>query len=225
MAITRAKPAQFVGRGRSRPPDSREAWEDSARARTRSTPVPRTPFTSQLKPEESAAVLRALLDRNRGLRAEAEVIARSMLTRVGQDEVARAVEQAVLGADPEQLAARSGRKRWGYVEASEAAWGLLEEALDPFFADMKRLVALGVEEAAVATCGGIVQGLYGVRDSGDDRVLAYAVDFPAETAGHAMATLARESARIHRRRWSLPDGFLAGFSEWKEMLSRAGRGR
>lgn len=148
-----------------------------------------------------------------------------MMARVGQEEVARAVERAVLGVDPEQLAARSGRKRWGYVEAGEAAWGLLEEALDPFLADMKRLVALGLEQAAVATCAGIAQGLYGVRDSGGDGVLAHATDFPAEMAGHAVATLARESARIHRRRWSLPDGFLAGLPEWKAMLSRSARGR
>ena len=147
-------------------------------------------FTSHLKPEEAAGVLRALLDRNLGLHAEAEAIARAMLARVGQDEVARAVERAVIGVDPEQLAARSGRKRWGYVEAREAAYGLLEEALAPFLADMKRLVVLGLKEAAIATCAGIVQGLYGVRDSGGDGVLAHAGGFPAETAGHAVATLA-----------------------------------
>jgi hypothetical protein len=55
-------------------------------------------------------------------------------------------------------------------------------------------------------------------------VLAYAADFSAETAGHAVATLARESARVHRKRLCLPDGFVAGLPEWKEMLSRAVRG-
>ena len=101
---------------------------------------------------------------------------------------------------------------------------MLEEALAQFLSDMKRLVVLGLNEAAVATCAGLVQGLYGVRDSGGDGVLAHAADFPAEMAGHAVATLARESARIHSGRWSLPDSLLAEVPEWKAMLSRAASG-
>jgi hypothetical protein len=177
-----------------------------------------------LKPEESAAVLHALLGRHRALRREAERIALAQVEAVRPGKVADAVERAVLGVDPEQLAARSGRKRWGYVEPNEAAARLLEEALDPFLADMKRLVALGLEDAAVATCAGIVQGLYAVRDREVDDVVAYAMDFPAETAWYAVATLARESMKVHRRRWTLPDGIAASVPEWKAMLQRTARG-
>jgi hypothetical protein len=170
-------------------------------------------------------VLHALLERHRGLRREAEGIARARVEQVTSDVVAGAVERAILGVDPEQLAARSGRKRWGYVEPNEAASRLLEEAVDPFFADMKRLVGLGLEEAAVATCTGIVQGLYAVRDREVDDVVAYAADFPAEMAAYAVDTLARESARTHRKRWSMSDADLASVPEWKAMLTRAARDR
>jgi hypothetical protein len=194
------------------------------RARTGSAPESAGSLLASLKPEEAAAVLHALLERHRSLRSEAEDIARSRIEQVRPEAVAGAVERALLGVDPEQLAARSGRKRWGYVEPNEAAARLLEEALDPFLADMKRLVALGLEDAAVATCAGIVQGLYAVRDREVDDVVAYATDFPAETAWYAVATLARESVRVHRRRWALPDGIAASVPEWKAMLQRTARG-
>lgn len=170
-------------------------------------------------------MLSALLAGHRELRAEAERLARVLVARDRPEDVASAVEQAVLGVDLDQLAERSGRKSWGYVEPSEAAWATLEEAVEPFFADVKRLVALGLEAPAVQVCAGIVRGLYAVRGVSGDGVLAYADGFPAEMAGHAVATLARESTRVQGRRWLLPDGFFDKVPEWRSMLSRAGRGR
>jgi hypothetical protein len=40
--------------------------------------------------------------------------------------------------DYDGLNGRSGSHSWGYVEASEAAGELLEEAVEPFVNDMKR---------------------------------------------------------------------------------------
>jgi hypothetical protein len=170
-------------------------------------------------------VLRTLLDRHRDLRTEANRIARGLLENIRMGDIATRVERAVLGVDPDRLAERSGRKRWGYVEPGEAAYGILEEGVAPFLAEMNRLIALGLEQPAVATCAGIVLGLYAVRDPTDDGVLAHASDFPAETAGYAVATLARESAKAHRRRWTLPESFIEKVPDWQAMLFRTGRGR
>ena len=170
-------------------------------------------------------MLRTLLDRHRELRAEAERIARETLVDIRPDEIATRVERAVLGVDADRLAERSGRKRWGYVEASEAAWALLEEAVAPSFSDMNRLIVLGLEEPAVATCAGVVLGLYRVRDYGGDGVLAHASDFPAEMAGHFVATLARESVKKRKRRWTLPEDLLEEVPDWRAMLLRSGHGQ
>jgi len=168
-------------------------------------------------------VLRTLLDRHRDLRAEADRIALELLEDIRTDDIATRVERAVRGLDPDRLAERSGRKRWGYVEPGEAAYEILEEVVAPFLAEMNRLIALRLEQPAVATCAGIALGLYAVRDSTDDGVLAYASDFPAETAGYVVATLARESARKHRTRWTLPKSFIEKVPDWEAMLFHIGR--
>ncbi len=170
-------------------------------------------------------MLRTLLDRHRDLRPEADSIARELLENIRAGDIAGRVESAVLGVDPDRLAERSGRKRWGYVGPREAAYGILGESVAPFLAAMERLIALGLEPPAVATCAGIVLGLHAVRDPTGDGVLAHASDFPAETAGHAVATLARDSAKAHRRRWTLPASFIKEVPDWEAMLLRAGRGR
>lgn len=125
------------------------------------------------------------------------------MTDVDTQAVADDVEQAVLGLDIDQLHARAGRTRWGYVEPTDAAWELLGEAIDPFLAEMTRHIELAFEAAAIAQCAGIVLGLHRCRGKNSDEILGWAEDFPAETAGHAVATLARESAARYRRAWRL----------------------
>ena len=144
------------------------------------------------------------------------------MTDVDADAVAEDVEQAVLDLDLDDLNSRAGRKSWGYVEPTEAAWELLEEAIDPFLDEMKRHIELGFEAAATATCAGIVLGLYRCRGK-NSQLLGWAEDFPADTAGDAVATLARESRAKHRRAWRLPDTVVAQVPEWVEWIGRRWR--
>ena len=178
-----------------------------------------------ISPEESAAVLRVLLDRHPALRSEAEEIATAAVTDVRSEDVADAVEDAILGLDLDDLGARAGRHSDGYVEPTEAAWELLHEELETFLEDMKRLVELGFEAATVSTCEGIVLGLYRVRGKNSDQLLGWAEDFPAEGAGDALATLARESAARHGRAWKLSERFAEAVPDWSTMLQRAARPR
>src|SRR4051794_24983188 len=85
---------------------------------------------ARLTPDESAGVLRALLERHPELAAEAEELAAATVTDVDAQAVADDVEHAVLCLDIDQLNARAGRTRWGYVEPTEAAWELLGEAIE-----------------------------------------------------------------------------------------------
>lgn len=166
-------------------------------------------------------MLHALLERHPQLAGEAEEIAKATVTHVDPDAVADDVEQAVLDLDIDDLDTRAGHKSWGYVEPTEAAWELLQEAIDPFLEEMKRHVELGFEAAATGTCAGIVLGLYRCRDKNSDQVLGWAEDFPAETAGNAVAALARESAAKHGCTWSLPDAIVDRIPEWVDMIGRA----
>jgi hypothetical protein len=172
---------------------------------------------ARLSPHEGAGVLRTILERHPELAAEAEEIAKATVTDVDAEAVAEDVEQAVLDLDLSELNSRAGRQEWGYVEPAEAAWEILAEAIDPFLDDMKRHIELGFEAAALATCSGIVLGLYRCRDK-NSQLLGWAEDFPADAAGDAITMVASESRAKHRRAWLLPDTVVAQVPEWVEWI-------
>ena len=178
---------------------------------------------ARLRPEEGANVLRSLLERHPKLVSEAEEIATAAVTNVDPDAVAEDIERVVLDLDIEELNARAGRKSWGYVEPTEAAWEILEEAVEPYFEEMKRQIALGFEAAAEATCAGIVLGLYRCLGKSSDQLLGWAEDFPAEAAANAVTTLTRESKAKHKRCWRLPDSIVAQVPEWAGLIGRASK--
>lgn len=173
-----------------------------------------------LKPDESMAILRALLERHPKLRGEAEAIGRVAITSVKAEAIADELEEAILGLDLDDLDGRAGRHSWGYVEPTEAAWEILQETIEPFMKDLMRHVDLGFEASAVATCEGIVRGLYRLRRKDADGILGYAEDFPVEAAGDAVSALAKKSAAQHRRRWKPSDQLVQDVPEWASMIER-----
>ncbi len=175
--------------------------------------------------DKAAVVLRRLLKAHPELVPEARNLAQASVAAVDPESVATAVEDAVRSISDDELYGRSGRHEWGYVEPNEAAFELLEEAVQPTLDDMRRLIDLGQESAAIATCQGIVAGLYLVRDVHGHDTLEYADDFPIEEACEAVRGLAVESRAKQGRAWSLPRDFVESVSEWKDALSRSARER
>jgi hypothetical protein len=147
----------------------------------------------RLESAEAASVLKMLLERHSELRSEAEAIARGLLTEISPFSVADDVENAVLQFDYDDLNSRAGSHSWGYVEPSEAAQELLDEAVEPFVSDMKRYLEMKLEAPARQFCHGIVLGLYRVRDSGND-ILGWAPDFPGETAANVLEVWSERGA-------------------------------
>jgi hypothetical protein len=77
----------------------------------------------------------------------AERVARSRLSDVETDGVASAVTAALLALDQEDLAANAGRTRYGYVEPTEAAWSVLEAAVELWLEDIAPRASLGLLDA------------------------------------------------------------------------------
>jgi hypothetical protein len=182
----------------------------------------------RLKPHESAAVLRRLLEAHPDLAGEAEEIARSLLHEVNYEEVAAEIEDEIRAQDYEALNARAGRHEWGYVEPSEAAWEILEESVEPFRDDMKRHLELGLEAEALEICKGLVLGCYRLSERAGGDVLGWAPDFPAEAAGHALEVWyfgtddrQRREARRKQRPPLAPE-FLNLVPKWIPMIERIG---
>ena len=147
----------------------------------------KTGLLDHIQPDEAAIVLQRLLTVHPELLAEAEEISRMTLGDVSFESIAGDLEDSIRQLDLDDLNGRAGRHSLGYTEPSEAAWELLEEAVEPYMEDMKRHLGLGLDEDAFGICKGIVLGLYQCRNESGDDFLGWASDFPAEAAGEAVA--------------------------------------
>lgn len=152
----------------------------------RPAPNASTPPTSfgSLAPTERSQVLGALLIAHPELNDEAERIARDLLTAVSVEQIASEVEAALRWISLDALAARAGRVRGrGYVHETEAAWELVDEAMEPFRSDLDRRAALGLLDTAAVLAVGIVAGVYRSRDPEEGSVSAYTgEDTPVDLA-------------------------------------------
>ncbi len=101
-----------------------------------------------------------LLRSRPGLRAEAERIAREQLVRTDIETVAKEVAWELRSLSSDELEGHAGRQRWGYVEPTEAAWGLLEETVGACDRDVERLIRLGMIGTALDTALDMIGGLY-----------------------------------------------------------------
>ena len=156
------------------------------------------PVLSVLGDAEKAAVLNELVAADTGLRDRAEIVARRSLASVDPATVSDTVVEALTTLDQDALATRAGRTRYGYVEPTEAAWALLEEALGPWIEDIARLSRVGLEQAARQTALGILGGLQRCQQHTrhDDRLLSWAPDFPAEASDRVLRGLADAGAQL-----------------------------
>jgi hypothetical protein len=200
-----------------------------SKGKQRSTAPKKKSTLDRLKGDEAAALLRVLLERHPNLATEVEDLAASVIGDVSIEDAADAVENGVRALDLEDLNSRAGPHAYGYVEPTQAAWDLVEEAVMPFIEDMKRGVEAGQQAAALNTCVGIVLGLYRLRHSQGDDFLGWATDAPDEMAGEAVVTLRKELRKGKAARGGpessnkLPAILRETAPEWAEMLERCWR--
>ncbi len=134
---------------------------------------------------EKASVLAALVSDNADLREQAEGVARQILATVDVMVISDLITETILNLDTEDLANRAGRRRHGYVEPTDAAWQLLEEAIKPWIDDLRRRGRLGFHQAATDLAMAMTQALEAVEERADRiddcLVRQWAPDFPSET--------------------------------------------
>lgn len=184
---------------------------------------------ARLKGEEAAALLRTLLRKHPELTEEVEVLAGSVIGDVSIEDIAQEVEDAVRWLDLDDLNSRAGRHADGYVEPSEAAWELVEEAVMPFIEDITRRAEGGQCNAAIATCAGVVRGLRRLHDTEGGEVLGWAPDSPGEMVGLAVGALrkvlrgAEGPQNVAAPTRGLPNLLREAAPEWADMLERSWR--
>lgn len=179
--------------------------------------IPKAPSTlERLSAVEAATVLRQLLAEKPALVSDAERLASAMLDDVSYESVASEVEDAITSVHMDLVMERAGRDSFGgYTSPDEAAWELLDEAIQPFMEDMSRRIQLGEDDQALEICKGILLGLYGVRKDSSG-ALEYASDYVVEAAGNSVDAWRR--GKRGRKRESLRtarQAFLELAPEWK----------
>jgi repressor LexA len=218
-SLATSPPDRCAG-GKAGPPEARTTKRRAPKAVQRSSPL------QHLKDGEAAGLLRSLLRKHPELSAETEKMAASVIGDVELEDIAQETEDAVRALDIDDLNARAGPHADGYVEPTEAAWELIEEAVKPLIEDMQRRLEAGRPDAALTTCAGIVLGLYRARHRSGDGCLGWAPDAPAEMAGEAVCTLRRVLRGKGTPREAdpscdtLPDVLRNAAPEWLDMLER-----
>lgn len=178
-----------------------------------------------LRADESMQVLLSMIRRHPELRSEADDLALALIENADAEKIGSELGQRLrevdifdtIDAEP-----RDGR----YVANWELAQQTLDALLEPYLADLQRRIELGLKEAAQSTCLGIVRGLYQAKDcAGDDSLLTYAPDFCENEAHYVVGLLAKQSGRLHRRRWSLPDDSHGLLPDWPWLFHQRARSR
>jgi hypothetical protein len=177
-----------------------------------------------LRSDEAKQVLLELIARHPQLRPEALEMALARIEEVDAKRLGSELSRRLL--DLSLFDTVDNSRDGSYVPLWQSAQETLDGLLEPYLLDLQRRIELGLKEAAQATALGIVLGLYGARDGGsDDSLLAHAPDFCEDEAHYVAALLAKQSGRLYRRRWPLPDGSKALLPDWPWLFAARGSQR
>jgi hypothetical protein len=153
-----------------------------------------------LTADEKSRLLSTLLDAHLELVGEAAERAEAELGAVKSEAIAGAVARTLGALDIEDAWDRSGQRAHGeYVEETEATWAVIEEAIEPFLADLRRRLVLGRWDEADALCQGVLLGLDRLAVDPTELLADHAPDALDELAWLALDTWKKPPKGARRR--------------------------
>lgn len=194
--------------------------------RTRHTREAQRQTIDALDGPEAKRVLGALLDTRPDLLGEVAELAGSDLGGIDRERVADEVARTVGALRIEDAWVRSGPRADGsYVEETEAAWAVVEDAVEPFARDLERRIRLGRDAEARAICEGTLVGLYRVdRKYGEQFLDGHAPDAISDVAGWVAERWRKSGGRARPRRsrdrTALREFVSTALPEWQGFLIR-----
>lgn len=129
---------------------------------------------------DALAILRLLAKEDPKIANRIEQIAIEYLSGVDIDDIASEVYFDLDSIEVEEVWDRSGRTRNGYVEPTEMACQMFEEALEPFVEEMKKYQRLSMFVGAKNYCIGILKGICKFENESTSEYKDWAVDAPKE---------------------------------------------
>jgi hypothetical protein len=149
---------------------------------------------NNLSPGDAHAILRQLAARDEKLAAEIAALITADLSDVDIDGVAEELRSQLERLTPEDVWERSGYTRDRYVETSEAAYGLIEETLEPFLDELRQCQKAGLPKEAEMICLGLLLGFYQFEHEVKREFKDWAPDAPLEFACEVVLAWRKEVA-------------------------------
>ena len=134
----------------------------------------------RINEHDALLILKALANEDRSIARRIEQIALEYLRDIDVESVASQVYHALEGIEVEDLWEQSGSTRYGYVEPSDRAWEMFEEALEPFTNEMNKYFDLSLDNEAKNYCMGILKGINQFDRESTSEFKDWAEDAPDE---------------------------------------------
>lgn len=134
----------------------------------------------QITAEDAFVILKIIVKEDKQIEKKIEQIAKKYLSEIDLDSIAEEVYSDLNFLDVEELWDSSGSTRFGYIDPSERAWEMFEEALESFIDEFKKYRKLSMYKEAKIYCMGILKGIYRYEKESTSEFKEWAVDAPCE---------------------------------------------
>ena len=130
--------------------------------------------------DDAFHILRILANDEPKIAKRIEEIAEKSLWDVDVEDIAEDVYFDLNSLAVEDVWDNSGGTRDGYVDPTEYAWEMFEEALEPYMEDIEKYQKLSMPAGAKNCCMGILKGIYKFEKKSTSEYKDWAVDAPSE---------------------------------------------
>lgn len=131
-----------------------------------------------ITPDDAYYILQRLVENDDDILKKAEDIAEEYFHEVDSDGIAEDVFFELDFLEVEELWDSSGSTRYGYVEPGERAYEIVEEVVQPYIDEMKKLQNIGQYSSCKEYCIGILKGLVKFNNESTTEFKQWAVDVP-----------------------------------------------
>jgi hypothetical protein len=158
--------------------------------------VTKSKILAHLGLADGRSVLLVLAERHPELLPEIEDIIREDSATVTPQDIADEVVAAIAELTIFDMGRNQSTEPFQYKGETESAWGVFSETLAPFVETISRQARMGLVEAALAHCEGVLLGLYSAERDWVSELLDWIPDGVPELADEPLQAL----APVRRRR-------------------------
>jgi len=132
---------------------------------------------------EARSILKQIAGDDKSLAKRIIGLAEDLIRDVDVEEACGDVYYELDGIDVHELWDRSGAKTEGYTSPEDMAVEMVEEAIEPFLQEMRRLRDLKMHKEAKLCCMGILKGIYRYEKNSKSEFKDWAIDISKESFG------------------------------------------